>query len=250
MSKCAFISGASRGIGKGIAEVLASAGYNLAMCCVNNIDSLTDYASKLQKAFGIHAKAYKLDVSSYFDWENVSSDILSEFGNIDVVINNAGIYFYSPIENMKKDDIINSIKLNSLAPYELIKYYVPYMKKQKWGRIINIGSISGVMGEANASVYSMTKASLIGMTKSLALELAQDNITVNIINPGWVDTELINNENLEADFSKDEIIETIPQRRFVTPEEIAKTCEFLISEGAKTVTGQSVNICAGLSLGC
>ena len=109
---------------------------------------------------------------------------------------------------------------------------------------------SGVMGEANASVYSMTKASLIGLTKALALEVAQDDITVNIINPGWVDTELINNENLEEDFSKEEIIETIPQRRFVSPEEIASTCEFLISDNAKTITGQSINICAGLSLGC
>ena len=131
----------------------------------------------------------------------------------------------------------------------LSRSVVPYMKKQNWGRIINIGSISGVMGEASASVYSMTKASLIGLTKSLALELAQDNITVNIINPGWVDTELINNENLEEDFSKEEIIETIPQRRFVEPEQIASICEFLISEKAKTITGQSINVCAGLSLG-
>ena len=123
------------------------------------------------------------------------------------------------------------------------------MKKQKWGRVINIGSISGVMGEANASLYSMTKASLIGMTKALALELALDDITVNVINPGWVDTDLINNENLEEDFSKDEIIETIPQRRFVKPSEIASTIEYLISDNAKTITGQSINICAGLSLG-
>ena len=169
--------------------------------------------------------------------------------NIDILINNAGVYFYNPIDKMTQDEILNSIKLNTIAPYELIKLTVPYMKKQNWGRIINIGSISGVMGEANASTYSMTKASLIGLTKSLALELAQDNITVNIINPGWVDTELINNENLDKDFSKSEIIETIPQRRFVTPLEIAKTCEFLISDSAKSITGQSINICAGLSLG-
>ena len=169
--------------------------------------------------------------------------------DIDILINNAGVYFYSPIEKMNDEDIIQSIKLNTIAPYMLSKSVVPYMKKQNWGRIINIGSISGVMGEASASVYSMTKASLIGLTKSLALELAQDNITVNIINPGWVDTELINNENLEEDFSKEEIMETIPQRRFVEPEQIASICEFLISDKAKTITGQSINICAGLSLG-
>ena len=93
------------------------------------------------------------------------------------------------------------------------------------------------------------KSAYYGMSKSLALELATNNITVNVINPGWVDTELINNENLEEDFSKDEIIETIPQRRFVEPQEIASVCEFLISDKAKTITGQSINICAGLSLG-
>ena len=124
---------------------------------------------------------------------------LFEFFNInfDILINNAGVYFYNPIEKMQSIDIINSLVLNSLTPYELIKGVVPYMKNQNWGRIINIGSISGVMGEANASIYSMTKASLIGLTKSLALELAQNNITVNIINPGWVDTDLINNKNLD-----------------------------------------------------
>lgn len=169
--------------------------------------------------------------------------------DFDILINNAGVYFYNAIENMLPEDIVKSIVLNSLTPYELIKRTVPNMKKQKWGRIINIGSISGVMGEAYASIYSMTKASLIGLTKSLALELAQDNITVNIINPGWVDTELINNENLEENFSKNEILETIPQRRFVSPSEIASACEFLISDKAKTITGQSINICAGLSLG-
>lgn len=169
--------------------------------------------------------------------------------NIDILINNAGVYFYSPVENMTDDEIQKSVYLNMIAPFELIRAAVPYMKEQKYGRIINIGSISGVTGEAYASLYSMTKAALIGLTKATALELAFYDITVNIINPGWVDTELINNENLENEFSKEEILETVPQRRFVLPSEIAKTCEFLISDGAKSVTGQSVNICAGLSLG-
>ena len=234
-----LITGSSRGIGLGIAKYFAN-DYSV---YINGRHK--EQLEKLCKGHNF-AGFCAVDLTS----ENAAEKIFNELNiNIYILINNAGIYFYSSIENMKKEDILNSIKLNSLAPYELIKYAVPYMKKQKWGRIINIGSISGVMGEANASIYSMTKASLIGLTKSLALELAQDNITVNIINPGWVDTELINNENLETDFSKNEIIETIPQRRFVTPKEIANTCEFLISEGAKTITGQSVNICAGLSLG-
>ena len=124
------------------------------------------------------------------------------------------------------------------------------MKTQKWGRIINIGSISGVMGEAGANVYSATKAGLLGFTKATALEVAQFGITVNTINPGWVDTELGNSSIEDSEFSKSEIIECIPQRRFVSPKEIASMVKYLISDDAKGVTGQSINLCAGLSVGC
>ena len=123
------------------------------------------------------------------------------------------------------------------------------MKEKKFGRIINIGSISGVVGEGNAALYSMTKASLMGLTKALALELAEYNITVNTINPGWVDTNLIDNDNLKSEFSEQEILDMIPQRRFVHPDEVARMCEYLISDSAKGITGQGINICAGLTLG-
>ncbi len=234
-----LITGSSQGIGLAIAKRFAK-NYNVYIT--------GRYEDKLKKLCKENSFAGYSAVDLFS--ENSTEKLLNQLNvNIDILINNAGVYFYSPIEKMLDENILKSVMLNSVAPYELSKLVVPYMKKQQWGRIINIGSISGVMGEANASIYSMTKASLIGLTKSLALELAQDNITVNIINPGWVDTELINNEELEEDFTKEEIIETIPQRRFVTPEEIASACEYLISDSAKTVTGQSINICAGLSLG-
>ena len=239
MNKNILITGSSQGIGLAIAKHFARD---------FNVYIVGRYKEKLENLCSEYGFSGYVAIDLFE--ENAPQKLFEQLNvDIDVLINNAGVYFYSSIEKMSHEDILNSIKLNTIAPYELIKYFIPYMKKQNWGRIINIGSISGVMGEANASIYSMTKASLIGLTKSLALEVAQDNITVNIINPGWVDTELINNENLEADFSKEEIIETIPQRRFVTPEEIANTCEFLVSDKAKTITGQSINICAGLSLG-
>ena len=240
MTKNILITGSSKGIGFCIARYFAK-DYNVyilarnaqileQLCSENNFKGFI--AADLSNNNNMHNLLDKLNV------------------NIDILINNAGVYFYNPIEKHSIEDIQTSMNVNVLAPYELSKQVIPYMKSQNWGRIINIGSISGVVGEANASMYSTTKAALIGMTKSLALELAQNNITVNIINPGWVDTELINNSQLESDFTKDEIIATIPQRRFVTPEEIASTCNFLISDNAKTITGQSINICAGLSLGC
>ena len=234
-----LITGSSQGIGLEIAKHF---------CKQHNVFITGRYAEKLQKLcdeFGF-AGFVAVDLSK----ENSAEELFKKLDkNIDILVNNAGNYVYSNVEKLNHDDIMNSFMLNSISSLELIKYVIPYMKKQKWGRVINIGSISGVMGEANASLYSMTKASLIGMTKALALELALDDITVNVINPGWVDTDLINNENLEEDFSKDEIIETIPQRRFVKPSEIASTIEYLISDNAKTITGQSINICAGLSLG-
>ena len=231
-----LITGSSQGIGLAIAKHLAKS---------HNVYILGRYKEKLEKL--IEENSFK----GYFAVDLFDTSSISQINiDIDILINNAGVYFYSPLEKMSEEEIDKTIQLNSIMPLKLSKAVLPHMKQQKWGRIINIGSISGVMGEANASVYSMTKASLIGLTKALALEVAQDDITVNIINPGWVDTELINNENLEEDFSKEEIIETIPQRRFVSPEEIASTCDFLISDNAKTITGQSINICAGLSLGC
>lgn len=240
MIKNILITGSSKGIGLCIAKHLNSA-YNVFISGRNS-----EKLEKLCSDYNFKGFA-AADLTEDFSAEKILQQLNV---NIDILINNAGVYFYNPIEKMELKNIIETIKINSIAPLMLSRSVIPYMKNQKWGRIINIGSISGVVGEANASVYTMTKASLIGMTKALALELALYNITVNTINPGWVDTELINDENLSEDFTKNEIIETIPQRRFVTPDEIASLCEFLISDNAKTVTGQSINVCAGLSLGC
>ena len=179
-------------------------------------------------------------------------NILAKFieeKNIDVLINNAGEYIYAGLETMNIADIQRLYQTNLIAPAYLISKAIPHMKGQRWGRIINIGSISGVMGEAYASIYSSSKSGLIGLTKALALELAEFDITVNTINPGWVETELGMNSIEESEFSKEEIMDTIPQKRFVKPEEVAKLCKYLISEDAKGITGQSINICAGLSVG-
>ena len=234
--KNVLVTGASKGIGKCIAQDLSKS-YNVF------VTARTEKALK------------ELNVSGYCicDLEK-STDLtkLKEFiieNKIDILVNNAGEYIYNPIENMDYAHISEIFKINSIAPAFLSSAVVPYMKSQKWGRIVNIGSISGVMGEAFASMYSATKASLVGMTKALALELASENITVNTINPGWVDTELGKGSIEDSEFSEDEILECIPQKRFVEPIEVANLVKYLISDEAKGLTGQAINLCAGLSVG-
>lgn len=227
-----LVTGASKGIGKAIAEELKSVGHIFA-------------SGRNEEALKVYEDYCVCDLS-------LNSECLGDFiikNKIDVLVNNAGEYIYGGIDSMNKNDINRIFATNLLAPTYLISKAVPYMKEKKWGRVINIGSISGVMGEANASLYSSSKAGLIGLTKALALELAEYNITVNTINPGWVETDLGMDSIEDSEFSKDEIIECIPQRRFVKPEEVAKLVKYLVSEDAKGITGQSINLCAGLSVG-
>lgn len=229
-----LVTGASKGIGNVIANELQSVGEVF----VTGRDE--------QALTACNAKGFCVcDLSKDI---NILAKFIEE-KNIDVLINNAGEYIYGALETMNIADIQRLYQTNLIAPAYLISKAIPHMKGQRWGRIINIGSISGVMGEAYASIYSSSKSGLIGLTKALALELAEFDITVNTINPGWVETELGMNSIEESEFSKEEIMDTIPQKRFVKPEEVAKLCKYLISEDAKGITGQSINICAGLSVG-
>ena len=229
-----LVTGASKGIGNAIAKELFSLGD--VFVTGRNENALKSCNAK---DYCVCNLAQDIEVLTKFIKKN----------NIDVLINNAGEYVYSGLESMNVDDIQRLYQTNLIAPSILASSAIPNMKEQKWGRIINIGSISGVMGEAYASIYSSSKAGLIGLTKALALELAEFNITVNTINPGWVETELGMSSIDDSEFSREEVIETIPQRRFVQPKEVAKLCEYLISEDAKGITGQSINLCAGLSVG-
>ena len=228
-----LVTGATRGIGKAIAENLSGHKIFAVGRCEDLLKSYENYII--------------CDLSLKNDLEKLGKYI--EENKIDVLINNAGEYIYSPIEKIGYDDMEHIMRVNLEAPLYLISKAIPYMKSKKWGRIVNIGSISGVMGEACASLYSASKSGLIGGTKALALELAEYGITVNTINPGWVDTEMGNKSACDGDWTKEEVVECIPQKRFVSPEEIAGMVRYLISEDAKGVTGQSINLCAGLSVG-
>lgn len=240
MKKNVLITGASRGIGKVIAQGLGKE-YNLYLTARNE-----ELLQKVSQEIG--AKGYcACDLSDKKGIDKLA--LFVEKSEIDILINNAGDYIYGEIEKMEYERILNLFSTNLIAPSYLCTVASKNMKQKKWGRIINIGSISGVMGEAQASIYSSSKAGLIGLTKALALELAQYNITVNTINPGWVETEMSKKSIEDSEFSLEETLDIIPQKRFVQPEEIEKLIEYLISDNAKGITGQSINLCAGLSVG-
>lgn len=240
MKKNILITGASKGIGAQIARSLKNEG-NL---------FLTSRNEELMKTISDEVGAVDFCVCDLACEASLSALAgFIEKNKIDILINNAGEYIYGEIENMTYEQMNHIYVANLLAPAYLCSKVTKNMKQQVWGRIVNIGSISGVMGEAYASLYSSSKSGLIGLTKALALELAQFNITVNTINPGWVETEMGTKSIEESDFSQAEILESIPQKRFVEPSEVANLIKYLISVEAKGVTGQSINLCAGLSVG-
>lgn len=231
-----LVTGASRGIGKTIAKSLQS--YGNVYVTARNEEKLKEFGNEMY---------FVCDLSKEEDLLKLGDFIQEK--KIDILVNNAGEYTYCGIEDIEISKLNEMLSINLKAPIYLMHSAIPHMKKNKFGRVINIGSISGVMGEAYASMYSATKAGLIGLSKATGLELAEFGITVNTINPGWVDTELGKSSIEDSEFSEEEILESIPQRRFVKPEEIAGLVKYLISEEAKGITGQSINICAGLSVG-
>ena len=242
-SKNILLTGSSGGIGAKIAEKLSSSGHNVFLTGRNE-------ERLLKLAVEIKAKGFLAGCLIEEDFpEKLLSKASKNLGHIDVLINNAGAYLWSPVEKTSKDNVEKILSLNLRIPYELCALVVPDMKKNKWGRIINIGSISGAVGEANASLYSAGKAGLIGLTKSLALELAEYGITVNVINPGWVKTSLTDECIQSGDIDEQEQLDMIPQKRWIEPQEIADLAKYLISDSAQGITGQSLNLCAGLSLG-
>ena len=231
--KNVLITGSSSGIGKIAAEKLKAEGYNVFQTGRKKLD-IENYLS--------------IDLSDQKNVNKLYNYVKENFGEIDILINNAGEYLYSPIDKMKLDETIKIFNSNFISHYYLTSLVVPYMKQKKFGRIVNIASISGVVGEANASLYSATKSAYFGFSKSLALELAEYNITINSISPGWVETPLTNAALNEQE--KMETLDVVPQKRFVEPVEIANLIKYLISDSAKGITGQNINLCAGLTCGC
>lgn len=241
--KVALITGASRGIGSATAIYMAKAG----AIVVINYREREDEARKVGDAVekeGAKFLLVKADVSVKSDVKKMVEKVLENFGKIDILVNNAGIWTYGEIGNMPEEVWDETMNINLKGVYYVTNEVVPIMKKNRFGRIINVSSTAGVRGEAFHSHYAATKGALISFTKSLAVELAPFNILVNAVAPGWVDTDM-SAEPLSDEEQKREIISKIPLKRVATAEDIAGPILFLASDLARHITGEVLNVNGG-----
>lgn len=241
-NKVALITGATRGIGKAIALELADNGYNISL----NYRALTDEVNNLKvelESKGIKCLLVNGDVTSYETCENIVKQTIDTFGQIDVLVNNAGITKDGLLMRMKQEDFTKVIDVNLVGTFNMTRNTIPFMVKKKAGRIINISSVVGITGNAGQTNYSASKAGIIGFTKSLAKEVASRNILVNAIAPGFIETDMT---SVLPDNVKESIYAQIPLKRMGNSKEIAKVVKFLASEDSSYITGQVINIDGGM----
>ena len=241
-NKVALITGATRGIGKEIALELAANGYDIAVNCRSIQDSLEEERKEIE-AYGVRCEFVQADVANFEQCEAMVKETIEKFGEIDILVNNAGITKDGLIMRMKKEDFEAVIDINLTGTFNVTRNVIPYMIKQKSGRIINLSSVVGVAGNAGQTNYSASKAGVIGFTKSLAKEVASRNILVNAVAPGFIDTDMT---KVLSDSVKEGINAQIPLRRMGTPREVAKVVKFLASDDSSYVTGQVINIDGGM----
>ncbi|SDQ76985.1 3-oxoacyl-[acyl-carrier-protein] reductase [Flagellimonas zhangzhouensis] len=241
--KNAIITGASRGIGKGIAEVFAKHGANVAFTYSSSEAPALELEKELT-ALGVKAKAYKSNAASFEDSEALVAKVLEDFdGRIDVLINNAGITKDNLLMRMGEDDFDKVIEINLKSVFNMTKAVQRTMLKQRKGSIINMSSVVGVKGNAGQTNYAASKAGMIGFTKSVALELGSRNIRCNAIAPGFIETEMT--EKLDEKTVQG-WREGIPLKRGGSPEDVANACLFLASDLSDYVTGQVLNVDGGM----
>ena len=243
-NKIALITGAGRGIGRAIAIALAKEGAEV----VINYNGSEERAKEVKQTIeenGGKASIYKCNVSDFVACEAMIKDIVKEYGHLDILVNNAGITKDGLIMKMKEEDFDSVLNVNLKGTFNTIRHSARQMLKQRSGKIINISSVSGILGNVGQANYAASKAGVIGLTKTMARELCSRGITVNAIAPGFVDTEMteVLSEEIRENACKQIIL-----GRFGKPEDIANTAVFLASDKADYITGQVISVDGGMNV--
>lgn len=238
----ALVTGGSRGIGKAICLELAQQGVHIAVNYSGNKQKAEDVAKECQ-SHGVEAMVIQGNVADSSSVQMMVKSVIEKFGSIEILVNNAGITKDNLIMRMKEEDFDAVIDTNLKGVFNCAKAVSRSMMKQRYGRIINISSVVGVMGNAGQANYVASKAGVIGLTKSLARELANRNIRANAIAPGFIETEMTDEL---ADETKEELLKQIPLAMLGKPEDVARVVTFLASDAASYMTGQTLHVDGGM----
>ena len=242
--KVALVTGAGRGIGREIALTLAEYGADVIVNYNGSKEKAEEGVDKIKEK-GRKAAAVQCSVADFEACGRMITDMLDVFGHIDILVNNAGITKDNLMIRMTEQDFDAVIDTNLKGTFNMIKHlYRPFLK-QKAGRIINLSSVTGVLGNAGQANYAASKAGVIGLTKSMARELASRNITVNAVAPGFIDTDMT---QAMTDAAKEATVAQIPLKRVGTPRDVAETVAFLASDKAAYITGQVISVDGGMAM--
>ena len=241
-NKTAIITGATRGIGRGIAVMFAQHGANVAFTYSSSVDAAKALESELND-LGVKAKGYQSNAAIFDAAQELAADVLKEFGTIDILVNNAGITKDNLLMRISEDDFDKVIEVNLKSVFNLTKAVIRPMMKQRKGSIINMSSIVGINGNAGQANYAASKAGIVGFSKSVALELGSRNIRSNVIAPGFIETEMTGKlDEATVQGWRD----AIPLKRGGSPEDIANACVFLASDMSAYITGQTLSVDGGM----
>lgn len=242
--KVALVTGASRGIGREIALTLAKEGATVIINYNGSKERAEEVKNTIESTGG-SASIYQCNVSDFQACEEMIKNLVKEFGHIDILVNNAGITKDNLIMKMKEEDFDAVLNINLKGTFNTIRHLSRQMLKQRSGKIINISSVSGILGNAGQANYAASKAGVIGLTKTMARELASRGITVNAVAPGFVDTEMTEVLTEEV---KEAACRQIPLGRFGKPSDIANMVAFLASDKADYITGQVLSVDGGMNI--
>ena len=240
--KTAIVTGATRGIGHAIAMRFAKEGCNVAFCGRTRNDAMIAVENELL-ALGVHAKGYAANVADYQQAQDFVKVVLADFGRVDILINNAGITNDAAVKRMTEEQFDHVVGVNLKSVFCMTKAIQPSMWKQGAGSIVNIGSVVGIAGNYNQANYAASKAGIIGFSKSCAKEFAARNIRVNVVCPGFIETEMTANVPKEL---MDTWCSRIPMKRPGTADEVAQACVFLASDMCPYITSVVLPICGGM----